>query len=307
MASVDWLRQGVVQPGAGEQSNCSNSFAYVAASLAESTMALLGYSGSAKRLSEAQLMACLPGASCSRAGTTHVLLNQLACSGFAAAASGPNAFPISQSWKVAELPQACSAGDFNPVETGITGWSFVPPSELAFAQALSRTPIKVSVDATMLQSYRAGFIGCNMQSSIANHAMLAVGYSQRVRATEAPGPARGSGSQRSFTFYTGGGYWMLRNSWGTAGSVDGYVYVAKGCGAGNVAPLGLLANRGVMPVFNSSQTYGVGRLQCYFPGETPDPDCDAKLLLRLSSFCAKVEEFLPLKARTNCSCSCIPV
>jgi hypothetical protein len=305
MASVDWLRQGVVQPGFREQSNCSNSFAYVTAGLAESTMAMLGYTGAAKRISEAQLMACMQGGNCSRAGTVHVLLNQLACTGFAAAAAGPNAFPISESWKAAENPKTCNAGDFNPVETGITGWSFVPPSELAFAQALSRTPIKVAVDATMLQSYRAGFIGCNVKSSIANHAMLAVGYSQRVRATESPGTTRSG--QRDFVFYTGGSYWMLRNSWGNQGSVDGYVYVAKGCGAGNVAPLGLLANRAVMPVFNASETYGVGRLQCDFPGEDPEPGCDKNLLLKLSSFCAKVDEFLPLKVRTNCSCSCIPV
>jgi hypothetical protein len=305
MVSVDWLRQGVVQPGFREQSNCSSSFAYVTAGLAESTMALLGYAGAAKRISEAQLMACMQGGNCSRAGAVHVLLNQLACTGFAAAATGPNSFPISESWKAAENSKTCNAGDFNPVETGITGWSFVPPSELAFAQALSRTPIKVAVDATMLQSYRAGFVGCNVKSSIANHAMLAVGYSQRVRATESPGST--PSGQRNFVFYTGGSYWMLRNSWGSQGSVDGYVYVAKGCGAGNVAPLGLLANRGVMPVFNASETYGVGRLQCNFPGDDPEPGCDKNLLLRLSSFCAKVDEFLNLKVRTNCSCSCIPV
>jgi hypothetical protein len=305
MMSVDWLRQGVVQAGVREQSNCSNSFAFVAAALAESTMALLGYTGSAKRISEAQLMACMPDSSCSRAGTTHVLLNSLACNGFAAAASGPNAFPISESSKAVEKPKACTAGDFNPVETGITGWSFVPPTELAFAQALSRTPIKVAVDATLLQNYRAGFIGCNVKSSVANHAILAVGYNQRVRATPLPGAARND--PRRFAYYTGGDYWMLRNSWGNQGSVDGYVYLAKGCGAGNVAPLGLLANRGVMPFFNASQTYGVGRLQCQFPGDDPEPGCDKGLLLRLSSFCATVPEFLPLKARTNCSCSCIPV
>lgn len=306
MLSVDWLRQGVVQPGSRDQGNCSNSFVWVAAALAESTMALQGYTGSAKRISEAQLMACVPGANCSRAGTTHVVLNSLACGAFAAAGSGPNAFPISDPNKAAKKPAVCSAADFNPVETGITGWSFVPPTELAFAQALSRTPIKVAVDATMLQSYRAGFIGCNVKSSITNHAVLAVGYSQRVRVTPQPQQTASSG-QRSFTYFTGGEYWMLRNSWGTQGSVDGFVYVAKGCGTGNVAPLGLLANRGAMPLFNTSDTYGVGRLQCYFPGDSPDPGCDKNLLLKLSSFCAKVEDFLPLKARTNCSCSCIPV
>lgn len=306
MASVDWLRQGVVAPGLRQQSNCSNSFVYVAASLAETTMALLGYSGTAKRLSEAQMMACMPDASCSRAGTVHVLLNSLACGGFAAAATGPNAFPISDPATAATMPQTCRAGDFNPVETGLTGWSFVPATEVAFAQALSRTPIKVSVDATMLQSYRAGFIGCNVQSSIANHAMLAVGYNQRVRAKLRPGSVS-TGPQRDFEFYTGGSYWMLRGSWGTQGSVDGYVYVAKGCGGGGVAPLGLLANRGVMPLFNASDTAGVGRLQCYFPGDTPDPGCDRNLLLRLSSFCAKVDDFLHLRTRTNCSCSCVPV
>ena len=304
MMSVDWLRQGVVPAGVREQSNCSNSFAFVTAALAESTMALLGYTGSVKRISEAQLMACMPDSSCSRGATVHVLLNSLACNGFAAAASGPNAFPVKESWKAVEKPSICDAGDFNPVEAGITGWSFVPPEERAFAQALSRTPIKVSVDATMLQSYRAGFIGCNVRSRIANHALLAVGYSQRVRATEVPG--LNGGGQRNFTFYTGGSYWMLRNSWGLQGSVDGYVYVAKGCGAGNTAPLGLLANRGVMPFFNASQTYGVGRLQCYFPGDTPDPGCKADLLLKLSSFCAKVPDYMPLKVKTNCSCSCIP-
>jgi hypothetical protein len=305
MQSVDWLRQGVVQPGLRDQTNCSNSFAFVAAGLAEATMALLGYNGTARRVSEAQLMACMPDASCSRGATTHVLLNSLACGGFAAAATGPNAFPIADPRQA--VPAACAAGGYNPVRTGIVGWSFVPPSELAFAQALSRAPIKVSVDATMLQSYRAGFIGCNMRSDTANHAVLAVGYSQRVRVSGGGGGGgSGGGSSGGFRFHTGGEYWMLRNSWGRSGSVDGFVYVAKGCGGGNVAPLGLLANRGAMALFNASSTYGVGRLQCTFPEQQPEPGCSRDLLLKLSSFCARVPEPFPLRDRTNCSCSCVP-
>jgi hypothetical protein len=316
MASVDWLRAGVVQPGLRDQSNCSNSYAFVAAGLAEATMALLGYNGSAARVSEAQLMACLPDANCSRGATTHVLLNSLACSGFAAAASGPDAFPISDLQEAAATPAACAAGNYAPVRTGITGWTFVPQTELAFAQALSRAPIKVAVDATILQSYRAGFIGCNVKSAIANHAMLAVGYSQRVRVSGGDSGSSSGGaaavrrtsssSARGFKFYVGGEYWMLRNSVGSSGSVDGYVYVAKGCGQGNVAPLGLLSNRGVMALFNASDTASVGRLQCAFPGEQPEPGCSKELLLKLTSFCARVAEPFPLRSRTNCSCSCIP-
>jgi transposase len=45
--AVDWLRAGAVRGPKAQPSNCSNSFAFVAASLAESTMAMQGYNGSA--------------------------------------------------------------------------------------------------------------------------------------------------------------------------------------------------------------------------------------------------------------------
>jgi hypothetical protein len=46
--AVDWLRAGAVRGPKAQPSNCSNSFAFVAAALAESTMAMQGYNGSAQ-------------------------------------------------------------------------------------------------------------------------------------------------------------------------------------------------------------------------------------------------------------------
>eukprot|EP00878_Enallax_costatus_P011675 GHUV01012187.1.p1 GENE.GHUV01012187.1~~GHUV01012187.1.p1 ORF type:complete len:420 (+),score=84.03 GHUV01012187.1:162-1262(+) len=298
--SVDWLRGRVVTPVKAMSGNCSNSFAYVAAALAESTMFIEGYNGTARDISEAQLMECFPGSSCTQGGSVHVLLNYLACNGVAAVGSSNGAqlgaYPSAA--VDAGRPGPCAVGKFSPVRTGITGWAFVPSNESAFAQALSKTPIKVSVDASILQSYRAGYLGCNVLSGVANHAILAVGYNYQVRAG-APPP----GSNDNFTFFAGPSYWMLKNSWGIQGSVDGYVYVRKGCE--KATPLGMLLNRGVMPIWNQTESYRVGRLQCANDTNV-NQGCGQDLLLRLSSYCAGVADYLPSGLTNNCSCSCIP-
>lgn len=298
--SVDWLRGRVVRPVQTMSGKCNNSFAYVAAALAESTMLIEGYNGTAQDISEAHIMECFPGGSCTRGGYVHVVLNYLACNGVAAAGSSSSkqygAYPSSA--VDAGTPGQCAAGKYLPVRTGVSGWAFVPNNEYAFSQALSKTPIKVSVDASVLQNYRAGYLGCNLLSSTANHAMLAVGYNYQVRAG-APPP----GSSANYTFFAGPSYWMLKNSWGLQGSVDGYVYVRKGCE--QATPLGMMLNRGVMPLRNQSESYRIGQLQCTNDTNT-NQGCGQDLLLRLAGYCAGVDDYLPAGLNTNCSCSCIP-
>jgi hypothetical protein len=273
-------------------------------------MRLQGYNGSATNISEEHLMACFKAAgSCTTGGTVHTLLNALACNGVAATGrqfgAAPGAYPTDgRAGGAAAYGATCATGKYSPVRTGITGWAWVPANEFALAQALSRTPAKVSVDAALLQLYRAGYLPCAARSSVAGTALLAVGYNTRVRAA----PAQ-PGSSAPFTYFNGSEYWMLRTSWGGLGSVDGYVYVTKGCVGG--APLGLMVNRGVIPIWNQTRAAEIGRLQCVAPGagavSVPSSStCNADALLRLSAFCAGVPDLHPEPRDANCSCSCVP-
>jgi hypothetical protein len=302
--SVDWLRAGIITP-ARFQGNCSNSFAFVTAALVEAAMALQGYNGTVQEISESHLMECYPHASCTKGGTVHVLLNYLACNGFAAVGNSMGnsfgAYPRVRTGTAADFSGKCATGQYHPVETGINAWSFVPATEADLQRAVSRVPAKVSVDASLLQTYRAGFIGCNALSSVANHAMIAVGYN--FQAFPQPAPPGTPPQQLNFT--RGAAYWMLKNSWGTQGSVDGFVYLARSCA--KAAPLGLMLNRGVIPLWNQTEAFRVGKLQCEQDPQVNGQCLDNKaLLLQLASFCAGVPDFLPLRERTNCSCSCIP-
>jgi hypothetical protein len=252
-------------------------------------------------ISEQQLMECFPGSSCSRGGTVHVLLNYLACNGVAAVGSTYSGsfgtYPAGGN-AAADYSGKCSDGRYQPVVTGIKGWAWVPSSEFALGQALSRTPAKVSVDASILQTYRAGYLGCNIMSQIANHAILLVGYNNQVRA--GPPPA---GSAQNFTFYNGTEYWMLKNSWGSYGSVDGFVYITKGCP--RATPLGMLVNRPVIPTWNQTESYKIGRLECKNETQAND-NCSKELLLQLAGYCAGVDDFNPTPQNNSCACSCIP-
>jgi C1A family cysteine protease len=78
-------------------------------------------------------------------------------------------------------------------------------TESALSQALERWPVGVAVDASGgFQSYHSGVFNGPCGQNL-NHAILAVGFSS-----------------------ASGGYWIVKNSWGTTWGASGYIHMAQG-------------------------------------------------------------------------------
>jgi len=60
------------------------------------------------------------------------------------------------------------------------GWAFVPNSSDGIAQAVSTAPVMVTLDATHWALYSGGVLDCNAPGTTTNHAVVVVGYVNRV-------------------------------------------------------------------------------------------------------------------------------
>jgi len=148
------------------------------------------------------------------------------------------AYPGQITGTAADFSGKCSEGQFHPVETGINAWSFVPATEADLERAVSRVPAKVSVDAALLQTYRAGFIGCNALSRVANHAMMAVGYNFQTF----PRPAAPWDAPAAVELHQGCRLLDAEEFLGHPRQCGRVCVPGQGCA--EAAPLGLMLNRG---------------------------------------------------------------
>jgi len=87
----------------------------------------------------------------------------------------------------------------------------VPASEQALQSAVAHQPVSVGVDAAKFQNYASGTFEVGDCGTKLDHGVLVVGYGTD-NGTEA------------------GKYWKVKNSWGPAWGMDGYVKLRRGVG-----------------------------------------------------------------------------
>merc|ERR1712151_712101 len=93
-------------------------------------------------------------------------------------------------------------------EGGVTGYKDVTSdSKEALMEALTQQPVSIAIEAdkSVFQLYKTGVLSGVCGSSL-DHGVLAVGYGT----------------------LNGKDYWKVKNSWGAAWGMDGYVLLARG-------------------------------------------------------------------------------
>jgi len=87
----------------------------------------------------------------------------------------------------------------------LSGVAQIPSQESQMYQALTKSTLFVCVDASTWDMYQGGIIAASSCGSNIDHCVQVTGYSPDQ-----------------------GGYWILRNSWGTAWGLNGFVYLQYG-------------------------------------------------------------------------------
>jgi len=201
-ASVNWCAAGYCNP-IQDQGNCGSCWAFAAVAAMESSHAV--FNGSLYKLSEQQLVSCAG----SRWGN-------LGCNG----GDQRNA------WTYTETNPLESEANY-PYTSGTTGktgqcasltfprigqvlnYTSGGTETPAMLNAVATVPNSVSIDAgtSYFQSYTSGVLtDAKACGTTMNHAVVAVGYG---------------------TDPTAGGYWIVRNSWGTSWGNQGYVNIGQ--------------------------------------------------------------------------------
>jgi Papain family cysteine protease len=206
---VDWRAKGAVTPVKNE-GTCLDDWAFSAVGAVEG--GVQGNTGHLYSLSEQQLLDCTPPASsCSDASPARALRYLLAASQAGGGADSESSYPYT-----ARIGK-CETGITPTVQIDSVTTSM--PGEQALLSALERGPVSVVVNGNWFSTYpRTGDTPYTPPSCGTAppeyRAMLVVGYSS------SPAP----------------GYFIVKNSLGTAWGNNGYAYLAHGrnvCGIGN--------------------------------------------------------------------------
>jgi C1A family cysteine protease len=192
--SVDWT--GKYTTPVKDQGYCGSCWAFSAAEQIESdAMRTLGYS---TQLSPAQITQCDTRSSGCNGGWTEFAYNYVKGNrGLETAADYPYT-----STMYAGTTGRCAA-DYTKAKIGVTSYTTIKGETNMANYVLSTGPLSVCLDATQFNSYTGGIMtrcGTNV-----NHCVQAVGVN--------------TGS---------GGYWKVRNSWGTGWGESGFIRLAYG-------------------------------------------------------------------------------
>lgn len=216
LASYDWRALKGVTP-IKDQGNCGSCWAFSTVGPLESQILLQG--GGTVDLSEQYLLSCnLDNWNCTRGGwfAHNYHMNESGQDN-----NGPGAVLASEDpYSGTDAP--CSQTYDHPYR--ISNWAYVGsengvPSVQAIKQAIyTYGPISATVYVgPKFQAYKSGTFNTN-ESGTVNHAIVLVGWQDT--------PGIGTG-----------GYWILRNSWGTTWGQNGYMYIGYG-----ISQVGYAAN-----------------------------------------------------------------
>jgi C1A family cysteine protease len=205
-SSYDWRALNGVTP-IKDQGNCGSCWAFSTVGPLESQILLQG--GGTVSLSEQYLVSCnVDRWSCNGGWFAHNYhMNESGQDN-----NGPGAVLTSEDpYTATSAP--CSKTYDHPYR--ISNWAYIGsesavPSVQAIKQAIhDYGPISAGIYVgPKFQAYRSGVFNTNESGTI-NHAIVLVGWQDQ------PGT-------------TTGGYWILRNSWGTTWGQNGYMYIGYG-------------------------------------------------------------------------------
>jgi len=196
-ASVDWRSKGAVTPIKNQQ-QCGSCWAFSTTGSVEGSVAIA--SGKLVSLSEQQLVDC--SSAQGNQGCEGGLMDQA----FQYIISN-NGITTETNYPYTAMDGTCNTQAAAQVASTITGYTDVTSgSESALVNAVAIGPVSVAIEADQacFQFYSSGILNDPSCGTNLDHGVLAVGYSQS------------------------GGYWIVKNSWGTSWGMDGYVEIAMG-------------------------------------------------------------------------------
>jgi len=201
-AKLDWRTSGAVT-AVKDQGQCGSCWSFSATGSMEGAVALAGHNLTS--LSEQQLMDCdTLSSSCEGGSMTTAFLFAVLNRGMCSEASYPYK-------AVDESPcQSCTVVSKISSWVDVTYNIFDPTDDEYLMAAVQLGPVSVAVEADQdsWQKYSSGVITSTSCGTALDHGVLVVGY----------------GNDNT----TGLDYWIVKNSWGLAWGLDGYVWLARG-------------------------------------------------------------------------------
>jgi len=196
-ASVDWRNKGAVTPIKNQQ-QCGSCWAFSTTGSTEGAVAIA--TGKLISLSEQQLVDC--SGSFGNQGCEGGLMDQafeyiISNKGITTEANYP----------YTAMDGSCNSTAAAAVAATISGYTDVTSgSEAALINAVAIGPVSVAIEADQacFQFYSSGILNDPSCGTNLDHGVLAVGYDQS------------------------GGFWIVKNSWGTSWGMNGYVEIALG-------------------------------------------------------------------------------
>jgi len=196
-AKVDWRNKGAVTPIKNQQ-QCGSCWAFSTTGSTEGAFAIA--TGKLISLSEQQLVDC--SGSFGNQGCEGGLMDQafeyiISVNGLTTESNYPYTAMDGSCNSTAAAASVVTIGAYTDVTSG---------SESALINAVAIGPVSVAIEADQacFQFYSSGILNDPTCGTNLDHGVLAVGYDQS------------------------GGFWIVKNSWGTSWGMNGYVEIALG-------------------------------------------------------------------------------
>uniref|UniRef100_A0A0E0Q382 Cysteine proteinase n=1 Tax=Oryza rufipogon TaxID=4529 RepID=A0A0E0Q382_ORYRU len=205
-AEVDWRQQGAVT-GVKNQRSCGCCWAFSTVAAVEGIHQIT--TGELVSLSEQQLLDCADNGGCT-GGSLDNAFQYMANSG---GVTTEAAYAYQGAQGACQFDASSSASG---VAATISGYQRVNPNdEGSLAAAVASQPVSVAIEGSgaMFRHYGSGVFTADSCGTKLDHAVAVVGYGAE---------AYGSG---------GGGYWIIKNSWGTTWGDGGYMKLEKDVGS----------------------------------------------------------------------------